>query len=170
MWLFLLKIDFELVSTNRKYNIQRRKLFSYMNWAAKNNIIAIKKLILYVGIEKYFKSCVLLWRFLGSFSSYNSKTNAVRKILIPDLESASKMYLLKEKIILGSVYKVKFYQIFFARIITWHSLILLFVVQINLFPKYGSSTFSVVSSSAGRSPKFDQNDKKWRFLWKLTRE
>ena len=53
-----------------------------MNSAAINNIIAIKKLILYVGIE--------LWRILRSFSSYNSKANAVRKIPISDLESASK--------------------------------------------------------------------------------
>ena len=42
------------------------------------------------------KICVLLWRFLSSFSSYNSKTNAVRNILISDFEST---YIEKHKLI-----------------------------------------------------------------------
>ena len=52
---------------------------------------------IYAGIEKYFITCVLLWRFSRSFSFYNSKTNTVRKILISDLESASKNASIKRK-------------------------------------------------------------------------
>ena len=70
-----------------------------MNSAAKNSLIAIMKTNFICWHQKYFKTCVLLWRFLRSFSSYNSKTNAVRKILIPDLESASKNTSIKRKII-----------------------------------------------------------------------
>ena len=53
-----------------------------------------------------------------SFSLYNSKTNAVRKILISDLESASKNASIKRKkgFIFGYVHKVKFYQYFFLPI------------------------------------------------------
>ena len=46
------------------------------------------------------------------FCIANSKTNAVRKILISDLESASKNASIKRKkgFIFGYVHKVKFYQ------------------------------------------------------------
>ena len=83
-----------------------------MNSAAKNNSIAIKKLISYISIEKYFKICASLCRFLRSFNHCNLKTNAGRKILITDLESTSKKTSIKRRktLILGYVHKVKFYQ------------------------------------------------------------
>ena len=43
------------------------------------------------------------------FSPYNSKTNAVRKILISDLESTSEDTLIKKIFILGYVHEVTFY-------------------------------------------------------------
>ena len=48
------------------------------------------------------------------FSYYNSKTNAVRKILISDLESTSKNTLIRREktFILEYVHRVKLYLIF----------------------------------------------------------
>ena len=98
------KIRVNCKTTENVIATQRRKKIHIWiqaySAAVKNNIISIKKTnfwISYVGIEKCLKTCVLLWRFLRSFSSYNSKTNAVRKILSSDLESASKNTSIKRK-------------------------------------------------------------------------
>ena len=53
----------------------------YMNSAAKNNIIAIKKIkISYVGIEKYFKTCVLYNDFYVLFLPITQKLMPSEKL------------------------------------------------------------------------------------------
>ena len=76
-----------------------------MNSAVKNNIIAIKKTNLICWHRKILQNLHFIMTIFTLFFFYNSKTSDVRKILILDLEFASKNTSNKKKklFILGYV-------------------------------------------------------------------